>query len=104
MTVQRAAGYTRNFLVIDDGLAVLNNRNRASHQRDVEGLPNVGFARQFRRRRQESIYCAGVMAGRFLIGVGFNLHFVAAAQINSAVGLFPAVESTCSLSLRIWNH
>ncbi len=52
VTIQRAAGDARNFLVIDDGLAILYYGDHASYQRDVEGLPLAGLARQFGRWRR----------------------------------------------------
>ncbi len=41
---------------------------------------------------QKSVNSAGVVAGRFLFRVGFNLHFVAPAKIDAAVGFFSAIE------------
>lgn len=106
MAIERAAGNARDFLVIDDGLAILKDRNRSSYKRDVEGLPLARFAGQFRRRRNETIDSTSVMTRRFLFRVGLNLYFVAAAEINSAIGLLSAIEFDVQLEvfeLRIVN-
>src|SRR4051812_31373419 len=40
LAIQRPARDTRNLLAVDNRLAILNNRNPAANQRDVEGLPH----------------------------------------------------------------
>ena len=92
VAVQRATGDTGNFLVIDDGAPILYHGYRAAHERDVEALPLPGIARHFRRRRNEAIDSAGVMAWRLLNRVIFNLYLVPSAKVNSAVRSFSAVE------------
>src|SRR5208337_1223525 len=64
VAIQRPAGNTRNFLVIDYGLPILNYGHLSPEQRNIEALPFVCFARQFRRGRQEAVYRAGMMAWR----------------------------------------
>src|SRR5580658_4228001 len=63
VAVERAAGEAGNFLVVDDGLAVLDHLDFAPDQRDVEGLPHVRSARQLGRGRKESVDAAGMVAG-----------------------------------------
>ena len=99
VTVKSAAGYARNFLVINDGLAVLNDGDHSPYQGDVESLPLSDFPRQLRRGRNKSVYPAGMVAGRFLIGIGFNLDFVASAQINATVRFFVALELNVQLEV-----
>src|SRR5262249_3957917 len=55
-------------------------------------LPFSGLAGQLRGSRQETVYAAHVVTRWFLDGVGFNLNFVPAAQIDTAVGIRGAVE------------
>ncbi len=86
MAVQGAARDARGFLVIDDGLAVLNDGDPSPGQRDIEALPFSWLAGQLRRSRQETIHAAHVVAGRFFDGVGLDLNFVSAAQVDAAVG------------------
>src|SRR3974390_27681 len=64
VAVERAPGDPRNFLVVDDGLAVLHQCDPTATQRDVVGLPCSGLAWQFRRRCQEPVHPAHVMARR----------------------------------------
>src|SRR6266446_628963 len=92
VTVQRAPRDTGNFLVVDDGLAILNDGDPTPDQCDIEGLPFSWLAGQFRRSRQETVNAAHVVAGWFLNGIGFNLDFVPAPQVDAAVGIRGAVE------------
>src|SRR5205807_5673035 len=55
VAIKCAASDAGNFLVINDGLAVLHHGDCSSYECDVEGLPLSGFARQLRRRRDESV-------------------------------------------------
>src|SRR5579864_7685127 len=85
MTVQRATGDPRNFLIVDDRPAILGHADHSPDQRDIEGLPFPGLTRKFRGRRQETVDSTDAPA-RGLVGrVGLDLHFVAAAQIDTAV-------------------
>ena len=99
MTIERAACNPWNLLFIDYGLTILHDRNGAAHERDVKGLPLVGLARQLRCGFEESVNSAGVVAGRLLHRLGFYLHFIAAAQINSAVRVLPDVEFDVQLEI-----
>src|SRR4029077_4322924 len=85
MTIERATGDPRNLLMIDDRPAVLGYADRSPDQRDVKGLPFPGRAWKFRRRRQETVDSTDSLARRFISGVGLDLHFVATAQIDTAV-------------------
>src|ERR1700760_435303 len=64
MAVECAAGDAGNLLIVDDGCAVLNDGNLAPDERDVEGLPDIRPARQFRIRSKEAVDATGVMAWR----------------------------------------
>src|ERR1700692_1829434 len=44
MAVESAAGDAGDFLVVDDGFAVLDDRHHAPDERDVVGLPFRGLA------------------------------------------------------------
>src|SRR5215471_19176634 len=92
VAVKGATGDAWNFLVIDDGGPILHHRYRAAHQCDVEALPLAGIARHFRRRRNEAIDSASVMAWRLLNRVIFNLQLVSPAQVNAAVRCLSTVE------------
>src|SRR5260370_40612195 len=92
VAVERATCDTGNFLVVDDGLAVLNHGDPSTEESDIEALPFSRFAGLLRRRGQETIYAAHVMARRLLDGVCFHLDFVPASQINAAVGIRSTVE------------
>ncbi len=99
VAVDGAAGDAGNLLVVDDGLAVQHHGDAAADERDVKRLPGVGRARLFGRGSQEPIDAAGVVAGRLGLRLGFDLHFVAAAQIDSAVGILAAVELHMQLEI-----
>src|SRR6266446_7761229 len=92
MAVERATRDTGNFLVVDDGLAVLDHGDPSTEESDIEALPFSRLAGQFRRSSQETVYAAHVVAGRFLDGVCFYLDFVPATQIDATVGGGAAVE------------
>src|SRR5258708_26754026 len=92
VAVQRTAGDSRNFLLINYRLAVLHHRHASPNQRNVIGLPFVRLTRQFRRRHNKSIHAASVMHRAFVGGIRFDLYFVTSAQINAAVGSRSAVE------------
>jgi hypothetical protein len=92
VAVERATGDTRNLLTIDDGLAILYHGDRSANQRDIEGLPFSRLSGQFRGGSQKAVDTSSVVAGWFLNGIGFYLDFVAAAQIDAAVGIHSAVE------------
>src|SRR5258708_6400275 len=99
VAIERSASDTGNFLAIYDGLAVLNDGDHSSYERNVEGLPLAGFALQFRRRREEPVDAAGVMTRRFLFRVGLNLNFVTASKINAAVGFLSAIKFNVQLEI-----
>ena len=86
---------TRNagdFLVINHSLSVLDDGDGASHQGDVEALPFSRLARQLWRGSDETVDASGMVTGRLLNRIIFNLHFVTAPQINATIGLGAAVE------------
>src|SRR6202041_801255 len=62
VAIEGAAGNARDFLIVDDGPAVLDDRDHAADERDVVGLPFAGLARKFRSRREEAVNTAGVVA------------------------------------------
>src|SRR5258707_379360 len=84
VTIERTAGDARNLFVIDHGLAVLHDGDVSAYKSYIKALPLTGLARQLRRRRDETVHTAGVMAGWLINRVGFYLHFIAATQIDSA--------------------
>ena len=99
VTIQRPAGYTWDFLSVDNRLTILHNGDGAAHKCDVEGLPLIGFARQLWRGSDESVNAAGMMAGRLLDRICFYLDFIATAQINSAIRVLPDIELNVQLEI-----
>src|SRR5437867_1356356 len=99
VAVKSATSDTRNFLIINNRLAILDHCDHSSNQRNIETLPVSWLARQFGRRSQETVHSAGMMTGRFLDGVGFNLHLVAAAQIHATIGVRRTVELDMQLEI-----
>src|SRR4051812_3615126 len=61
VAIEGAAGEAGDLLIVDDSGAVLHHGDFAAYECDVEGLPYIRTARQFRRRREEAIDAAGVM-------------------------------------------
>src|SRR6476660_8663733 len=61
VAVERAAGETRNLLVVDDGRAVQHDGDLSADERDVVGLPDIRTARQLRIRCDEAVDSAGVL-------------------------------------------
>ena len=51
MAVEGPARDTRDFLLVDDRLAILDDRHEPTNKRDVEGLPETRTPRLLRRRR-----------------------------------------------------
>ena len=92
MTVERATRDSRNFLRIDGLHAVAHDCDRASHERNVEGFPLARLRRDFSRRRQESVDGSDLVEGILFSGLVLDLHFVAPAQIHSAIAVSRAVE------------
>src|SRR6516165_9717551 len=92
VTIERSTGDAGNLFVVDDGLAVLHHGDSSADQRDVVGLPSSGLSRQFRFRRQEAVHSAHVVARRLFDGIGFHLNFVAATQIDAAIGILRTIE------------
>ena len=81
-----------DFLVVDNGYPVLNDRNKSAQERDLERLPDARSPRLFGDRRDETIDTAHVMAWRLLNGIVLDLYLVAAAQINTAIGFRGTVD------------
>src|SRR5262249_8841729 len=57
VAVKSSTCYARNFLVVDNNLAILGNGDHSSNQGNVEALPLPGFASHFRGWGQKSIDC-----------------------------------------------
>lgn len=92
VAVNRAASNSRNLLIIDNRMAILDDRNEAAQQGNVELLPFPWPARLLRVWSQKTIDGAHVMAGRLLDGVVFDLHLVTATEVNTAIGVGGAVD------------
>ncbi len=71
----------------------------ATDERNVEGLPLIRSTRLFGRRSEKPIHAAGVVTGRLSLRLGFDLYFVAPAQIDPAVGILAAVELHVQLEI-----
>src|SRR6185437_12560861 len=99
VTVKRAAGDSGNFLVVDDGDPILYDSHGSAYQGNVESLPFVSYAGLLGGWIQEPVDASGVMAGRLGCGVGFDLNFVASAQVDSAVGLWAGIELDMQLEV-----
>lgn len=99
VAIQGAAGNAGNLAVTNDGAAILNDGDIAAEEGDIEGLPLAGAARLFGFGGEETIDGAHVVAGRLGEGVVLDLHFVAAAQIDAAVGIFGAVDFDVELEI-----
>src|SRR5436309_1716355 len=79
VAVQRATCDSRNLLIVDDCLTILNRGDPPPDQRDIEALPFSRLASHFRGRCQETVHSARMVTGRFLDGLGFNLDLVTPA-------------------------
>src|SRR5437660_6245315 len=99
VAVERPARNAGHFLVINHSLSVLDDGDGASHQRDVEALPFSRLARQLWRGSDETVDAPGMVTGRLLNRIIFNLHFVTAPQINATIGLGAAVELDVQLEI-----
>ena len=99
VAIESATGNTRNFLILNDGPTILDHSDHSPEQRNIEALPFPWLTGLFGGRGQETIHSAGMMARRFLDGVGFNLDFVATAQIHAAVGVGRRVELDMQLEI-----
>jgi hypothetical protein len=99
VAIEGAAGNAGDFFIVDDGLPVLDDGDHAADERDVEGLPFAGLARKFRCRREEAVYASGVVARWLGNGIGLDLDFVAATQIDAAIGFRAAVELDVQLEI-----
>src|SRR6516225_9275888 len=99
VAIEGTAGDSRNFPVVDNGLAILDYGDLPSDQRDIKTLPDSGPARQFRRRSQETVHPASVVARRFREGIVFDLNLVTPAQIHPAIGVRPTVELDVQLEI-----
>src|SRR4029077_14539973 len=88
-----------DFFVLDDCVAILDNRDRPTDQGDVEGLPFSRLSRQLRRRGQETINAAHVMARGLVALRRFDLNFVTAAEIDTTVGIHTTIELDVQLEI-----
>src|SRR5260370_2949764 len=99
VAVKSATRDTRDFLIINDGLTILDNGDPSPKQGNIETLPFSRLARHFGRWCQETVHSAGMMTGRFLNGVGFNLDLVATAQVDATVGVGRTIELDIPLEI-----
>src|SRR5208282_2073001 len=99
VAVEGASRDSWNLLAIDDGLAILHNGNGSSGKSDIEALPISGLARQLWQGSKEAVHSARMATGQFLRDVGFNLHLVAAPQIDTTIGFWCTVELQMQLEV-----
>src|SRR6516225_347486 len=99
LTIERAAGDARDFLMIDNRLAVLHYGDPSSDQGNVKGLPLVRLADRLRARSQKSINPTGALIWRLPARIGFDLHFIAPPQVHPAVGIWSAVKFHMQLEI-----
>src|SRR5579862_283077 len=99
MAIHRAAGDPGNLAIGDHGPAVLNNGYPPANQGDIERLPDVGLALQFRCGCNKPVHATRVVACRLVLGLGLDLHFVATAEVNAAVGIHTAIEFYVQLEI-----
>src|SRR5690606_32987127 len=85
MAIQCSAGYSRYFLVADDHFAVSDNRYHSAHECNIVALPFAGRLGGHERWLDESIDGAKVVLLRFFAIAVFNLHFIATAEVNTAI-------------------
>src|SRR5215475_5520642 len=92
VAVKSAPGNSRNFLVRDNRLAVLDDGDVSPEQRYVKRLPFVWPSWLLRIGREKTVHCAHAMT-RGLVGrIIFHLHLVTTAQINTAIGVARTVD------------
>ena len=99
MAVERATCDAGNLLIVDDGRAVQHYGDFAADERDVEGLPDIRCAGLFGIWRKEAVDTTRVMTGRLCLGLRLYLNFVTAAQIDTAVRIFAAIEFKVQLEV-----
>src|SRR5277367_1681955 len=99
VTVESAASNSGNFSVVDDGRTIQYDRNCAADQSNVVRLPLVGGAGGLRGRSEETVNTAQAPLGRISDGIGFELDFIAAAQIDAAVRFRAAIELDVQLEI-----
>src|SRR6266850_4733632 len=99
VAIKGTARNSRNFLIVDSSLAVLDDGNPAPDQSNIEALPFSEPAGRFRRRSQKTIYPAHPVTGRVFDGVCFDLEFVSAAQIDATIRISGAVEFDMQLEI-----
>jgi len=92
VAVERAAGDARDGLTFDNGFAIENDVNDAANEGDFEGLPFAGFFGGVNAWSEVAINAADEVAFGFEAEIIFDLHFVTAAQVNAAVGVFRVAE------------
>src|ERR1039458_6372533 len=81
-----------NLLVVDDGLAILDNGDHSSDECDIETLPFSGLARQLRRGGKEAVHPTHMVTWWFLRRAAFHLHLATAPQIDAAIRSRSAFE------------
>jgi len=99
VAVESAAGDAGDFFVVDDGRTIQDDRDDAADQSNVVRLPFAGGAGGLRRRSKETVNTAQASLGWISDGIGFELDFVAAAQIDAAVGVRSAIEFDVQLEV-----
>src|SRR4051794_27581996 len=87
MAIEGAAGDTGDLLMVDDGLAILDDGDMATQQGDIEDLPFARSSGLLRNGSQKTINRSHVMARRLSKRIVLDLHLVTSAKIDAAVGI-----------------
>ena len=85
VAVERSAGDAGDDLAVDDLLAVKCDGDHPSDQAYLERLPLARFFRSVFDRRQKTVDTADVVTFRLFAEVIFDLHLIAATQVDSAI-------------------
>ena len=91
VAIQRATGGTGNFHIVVVHLAVAQNGDMATHERNVKRSPFAEPQLRSRRRRVITINRAHLVR-RLGAAFGSHLNFVAASQIDAAITAFGAID------------
>src|SRR5260370_34964619 len=97
--MQSAACDSRNFLLVNNGLTVLPERDQAADKCDVVGLPFPRPAWLFRRSCQEAIHTSRAHCRSFWHGIVFDLNFVSTPQVDTTVRFRSAIEFDMQLEV-----
>src|ERR1700712_3870080 len=85
LTVHGAAGDARDLLVTDYCFPVEYNRYHSAGQRNIVGLPFAGALSHHFRWRKKTVNGAQLIVQRLLTFAVFDLNFVTATQVDTAV-------------------